>query len=175
VLPAISCWKVSSVYSKAMPFGSVSARMRVIVDHDADRQHQAEQRQRVDREAEQMHDREGADDRYRHGEQRDDRGPPRLQEYDDDQHHESERLEQRVHHRLDRAAHEDGRVVDHGIVDAFREVLLQRRHDGADMVRDLDGVGTGRLEDRDGNRRLVVEQRAQAEFCCVDLDPGDVA
>jgi hypothetical protein len=30
VLPAISCWKVSSVHSNAMPLGRVSARMRVI-------------------------------------------------------------------------------------------------------------------------------------------------
>jgi hypothetical protein len=34
-----------------------------------------------------------------------------------DQHHEGERLEQRVHDRLDGTADEDGRVVDDGILD----------------------------------------------------------
>ena len=39
-----------------------------VVDHDADRQHQAEQRQRVEREADRRHHREGADQRHRDGE-----------------------------------------------------------------------------------------------------------
>ena len=45
-----------------------------VVDDDADRQHQAEQRQRVDREPEQREDGEGADQRHRHREQRNERG-----------------------------------------------------------------------------------------------------
>ncbi len=58
-----------------------------VVHHDADGQHQAEQRQRVERETEQVHDREGADQRHRHGGQRNDRGAPGLQEQDHHQHH----------------------------------------------------------------------------------------
>src|SRR2546426_1866459 len=34
-----------------------------VVHHDADRQHEAEQREQIDREAEQLHPEEGADDR----------------------------------------------------------------------------------------------------------------
>ena len=59
-----------------------------VVDHDADRQHQAEQGQRVDREAEQVQRGERADDRHRHRDQRDDRGAPGLQEQDHHQHHQ---------------------------------------------------------------------------------------
>ena len=38
-----------------------------VVDHDADRQHQPEQRQVVEREAECRHEEERADERHRHG------------------------------------------------------------------------------------------------------------
>ena len=70
-----------------------------VVDHDADGEHQAEQRQRVDREAERQHQRERADDRHRHREQRNDRGAPGLQEHDHHDHDQRQRLEQRVRPR----------------------------------------------------------------------------
>ena len=44
-----------------------------VVDHDADGQHQAEQRQVVEAETQGGHHGEGADDGHRHGDQRDDR------------------------------------------------------------------------------------------------------
>ena len=56
-----------------------------VVHHDADRQHQAEQRQVVEAEAHHGHHREGADDGHGHGDQRDDGRAPVLQEQ---QHHE---------------------------------------------------------------------------------------
>ncbi len=90
-----------------------------IVDHDADGEHQTEERQRIQAEAEEMHDRKGADQRHRHGDQRNDRGAPGLQEHDDDQDDEQDGLEQRVHHRVNGAAHEHGRVVDDLVVDAL--------------------------------------------------------
>ena len=67
-----------------------------VVDDQADRQHQAEQRQRVDGEAEQREQCERADQRDRHGEQRNQRGAPALQEQEDDDDHQ--------HQRLDRAS-----------------------------------------------------------------------
>ena len=51
-----------------------------VVDHDADREHQAEQRKIVEREAEHRHEEECADQRHRNGNDRNDRGTPRLQE-----------------------------------------------------------------------------------------------
>ena len=64
-----------------------------VVDHDADGQHQAEQRQGVEREAERRHDGEGADQRHRDRDQRDDGGAPVLQEdeHDDDDQERSPR------------------------------------------------------------------------------------
>ena len=72
-----------------------------VVDHDADREHQAEQRQRVDGEAEQQQHGESADDRDGHGEQRDHRGAPGLQEQHHDHDHEQHGLEKRRHHGAD--------------------------------------------------------------------------
>jgi hypothetical protein len=50
-----------------------------VVDHDADREHEAEQSEIVDGEAERRHHRKGADQRHRDRDDRNDRGPPALQ------------------------------------------------------------------------------------------------
>ncbi len=68
-----------------------------VIDHEADREHEAEKRERVDGEAEERKEREGADERNRHGAERDERRAPALQEKEDDQDHEHERLDERVH------------------------------------------------------------------------------
>jgi hypothetical protein len=52
---------------------------------------------------------------------------------------------------------------------------LDLLHGPADLVGDLDRVRAGRLEDRDGDGLLVVEQRAQRVFGGAELDAGDVA
>ena len=67
-----------------------------VVDHEADRQHHRQQRQRVDREAERIHQRKGADQRHRDGHQRDQRRAERAQEDEDDQHHQHDRLGDRA-------------------------------------------------------------------------------
>ena len=43
-----------------------------------------------------------------------------------------------------------------------REILLQRLHLRAHLVGQLERVGAGRLEDRDRDRVLVVEQRLRS-------------
>ncbi|MCY1223649.1 hypothetical protein D9M72_357850 [compost metagenome] len=145
-----------------------------VVHHDADGQHQAEQRQGVEGEAEQVHHCEGADQRYRHGRQRDDRGTPGLQEQDHHQHHQHDGFEQGVDHRFDGAAHEDCRVIDDFVVHALGELLLQLGHAGAHRIGDVDGVGAGALEDRNRDRRLVVQQRTQGVLVGPQFDAGDV-
>ena len=54
-----------------------------VVDDDADRQHQAEEREVVEREAQRRHHGERADDAHRNVDQRQERGPPGLEEEDD--------------------------------------------------------------------------------------------
>ena len=51
-----------------------------VVDHDADREHETEQREIVDRKAERGHRREGANQRHRDRDDRDDGRTPSLQE-----------------------------------------------------------------------------------------------
>ncbi len=68
-----------------------------VVDDDADRQHQAEQREVVERIAEPAAARrQRADQRDRDRHHRDDRRAPFLQEDDDHEHDEQDRLAQRV-------------------------------------------------------------------------------
>ncbi|MNS52390.1 hypothetical protein D3C72_851030 [compost metagenome] len=145
-----------------------------VVHHDTDRQYQAEQRQGVEREAKQMHHGKGTDQRYRHSDQWNDRGAPGLQEQDHHQHHEDQRFEEGVNHRLDGAAHEDRRVIDDAEVHAFGEVLLQFGHFRPHFVGDFDGVGTRTLEDRDRHRRLVVQQRTQGVLAGTQFNASDV-
>ena len=59
-----------------------------VVDHDADGEHHAEERQRVDGVAEQQQAGEGADERHRHRGERDQRRAPVLQEEIHHQEHE---------------------------------------------------------------------------------------
>ena len=67
-----------------------------VVDHDADRQHQRQQRHGIGREAQRQHHREGADQRHRHGDDRDDRGAQVAQEDEDHDADQDEGLDQRV-------------------------------------------------------------------------------
>ena len=92
-----------------------------VVDHDADREHEAEQREIVDRESERRHHGEGADQRHRDGDDRNDRRPPALQEHqhdDDDQQH---RLVDGLDQLADGLRDELGRVVADIVVEPLRE------------------------------------------------------
>ena len=67
-----------------------------VVDHQADRQNESEERQRVDREAEEREQHECSDQRHRHGQQRDQGGPEALEEEEHDEDHQRDRLEERL-------------------------------------------------------------------------------
>ena len=82
-----------------------------VVDDDADRQNQSEQRQRVDRESCREHHCEGADDRDWDRDEWDDRCPPRLQEQNDHDHDHQRGQHQRVDHLTYRIADEQCRIV----------------------------------------------------------------
>src|SRR4030095_10160921 len=66
-----------------------------VVDHHADRQHDAKQCQEVDRESHGEHPWERADQCHEDGYGADDRGAEALQEQVDHKHHEHDRLEER--------------------------------------------------------------------------------
>ena len=121
-----------------------------------------------------MHHGKGTDQRYRHRHQRNDRRPPGLQEQDHHQHHQNQRFEQGVNHRLDGAANKDRRVINDAEVHALREVLLQLGHLGPNFIGNIDGVGTRTLENRDRHRRLIVQQGAQGVLAGAQFNPGNV-
>jgi hypothetical protein len=128
-----------------------------IVDHDADRQHQPEQRKIVERETEQRHEEERADERDRNRDQRDDGGAPGLQEHDDDEHDQKNGLADGRLHLVDRLLDELGRVVDDGVLDARREPLGKLLHGGADGLRGGQRVRARPLEHRKRDRGLEVQ------------------
>ena len=105
-----------------------------VVHHQADGQHQAEERQRVDGEAEQREQRERADQRHRHRQQRDERRAPALQEdehHDDDEH---DGLDQSVLDFLHALGHRQRRVERDHVIHVRREALLQFRHERLGVV-----------------------------------------
>ena len=63
-----------------------------VVHHQADGQHQAEERKGVDGKTEQRKNRECADQRHRHRQQRNERRPPALQENKHDEHDQHQRF-----------------------------------------------------------------------------------
>ena len=111
--------------TRRQPFGDIALDVLdhddCVVDHDAHRQHQPEQRQGVERVAECLECREGADDRHRNGNDRNDGGAPLLQEQHHDEHHEQGGLEQGLDHLMNRLSDEYSRVVDDRVVDSLRE------------------------------------------------------
>ncbi len=146
-----------------------------IVDHDADRKHQAEQREVVQREAEARHHEERADQRDRDGDDGDDRGAPGLQEQDDDDHHQHDRLEQRPDHLVDRLLDEPRRVVGDAIAQPRREALGQLIHRRADGGGGRERVRAGPLKYPDCGRDLVVEIGVPGVVLGAELDARDVA
>ena len=87
-----------------------------VVHHDADGQHDGEEREQVDREAQQGHAGKGADDGHRHRGRRHQRRPPVLEEDHDDQQHEDAGLVERVVNLVHRLPHEHGRVERNRVV-----------------------------------------------------------
>ncbi len=145
-----------------------------VIDHDADRQHQPEQRQIVEREAERRHEEERADQRYRYGDQRNDRRAPGLQEHDHHQHDEHDRLADGLDHGVDRLLDELGRIEENGVFDPRREPLRQFVHQVFDALGSGQRVRAGALEDGERDRRIVVEIGIRGVIERRQLDLGDV-
>ena len=109
-----------------------------VIDDDADREHEREQGKRVDRESEELIADEGREQRHRHRQHRNDRRAPVLQEQENDNEYEDQRLYEGAHHLLDRRLHEHRVVIDDRVIKprrkGFAEVFEERLH------------GLGRLE-----------------------------
>ena len=146
-----------------------------VVDHDADGQHQAEQREVVQVEAQQGHDGERADQRDGHVDHRQDHRLPILQEEQHDDGDENDGVAQGFEHFHDRLFDEGSRVVDDFVVEAAGEALVQLLHVGLDLVGHLQGVGAGQLEDGQGDRGFAVELADLVVLLGAEIDFGDIA
>ena len=146
-----------------------------VVDHDADREDQTEQRQIIDRESERGHHREGADQRHRDRDDRDDRRPPPLQEHqhnDDDERH---RLVDRLDQLMDRLGDEFGGVVADIVVEPLREARLELRHRVGDVLCGGERVRSGPLRHHHRDGRLAQQEAVGGVGQRAELDAGDVA
>ncbi|MNI33592.1 hypothetical protein D3C73_875500 [compost metagenome] len=146
-----------------------------VIDDDADRQHQGEQRQGVDRIAQRQQDGEGADEGDGNGQHRDDGRTPGLQEDQDDDGHQDDGFDDDVLDRRDGRLDIFGGVVGDGVFDARREV-------GCDDVQFLQngrgrrqGVGPRLLDDGDGDARLAREGGVDVVVLGAQFDAGDIA
>ncbi len=95
-----------------------------IVDDDADGEHQTEQRKIIECKSEYRHREKRADQRHRDGDDGNDRGAPGLQEQDDHENDEDDRLADRLFDGINRLLDELGRIVDDGVFQARRKVVV---------------------------------------------------
>ncbi|MNO65045.1 hypothetical protein D3C76_557850 [compost metagenome] len=128
-----------------------------IVHHDTNGQHQAEQGQQVDGEAQRIHPGEGADQRNRNRQDRDQRGADVLQEQEDHQHHQDQRLDEGVDHLLDGHLHEHRGVVGDLVGHAGGEFLRQPCHGVAHRLGGIQRVGAGLQIDTERGVLLAVQ------------------
>ncbi len=133
-----------------------------VVDHEADGQHQRQQRQRVDGEVEGIHQREGADERDRDGNERNESGADRAQKQKDDQHDEQDRLANRLVNVFDRLGDEHRAVVCHADLHALRQRGPNFRQQLLHAIRHFERVCGRLLDDAERYRRLSVEPHHQA-------------
>ncbi len=145
-----------------------------VVDHDADRQHEPEQRDQVDREAQREHASERRDQRHEDGDRADERRAEALQEQVDDQHDEHDRLDQRVDHLLDRQPDEVVGVERHDVVDSLREPRLHVGERLAHRFRHGEAVRAGLQVDGEERRRRAVELRLDDVLAQSHFGPRDV-
>src|SRR3954467_14526093 len=82
-----------------------------VIDHDADRENEAEQGQIIDRKIERRHHSKSANQRYRDRQDRNDSGTPALQEYQDDNDDQQHRLIDRLDQLVNGLRDELGRIV----------------------------------------------------------------
>ena len=124
-----------------------------VVDHDADGQHDGQQRHRIGRIADRLERDEGADQADRHGERRDERGADAAEEQKDDEHDEDEGLDQRLLHFVNRVGDEGRRVVGDLPGDVVGKGLFQCGNLLLHRIQRRQRIGARRLVDRDGRGR----------------------
>ena len=146
-----------------------------VVDHDADRQHDREQRRQVDGESKCRHRGERADDGDRHRGRRHQHRAPVLQKHQDHDQHQQAGLDQRLVDLGDRSRDEFGGVERRVVFDVLRERAGEFGHLLLDRLLDFQRVCAGRLEHADAGGGPLVEREHLAVGLRAEFDPADVA
>ena len=146
-----------------------------VIDHDADRENEAEERNVVDREPESFHRCECADQRNRNRDERDDRGAPGLEKDQHDENDERDGFEECLLHFVDRLADRNGRVVDNCVVESGGEALLQLSHLLPNRVGRGECVRARELENGNRGRRFSAEPTVDRVIARSEFNPRDIA
>src|SRR5262252_645248 len=128
-----------------------------VVDDDADRQRQRQQRDGVDGEAHPPHAHERADDRGRDRDRRDERAAQAAEEQEHDQRRQDGAEAQVLLHRADAGPRRLGVVADDRQTEARRHPRLELLHALVERVHDRDAVLARLLADRQHHGRLAVD------------------
>ena len=108
------------------------------------------------------------------GDQRDDRRADVLQEDEDHQRHQDQRLDERLHDLVDRRLDRRRGVVDDLVVHAGREQRLGLLHRRVDRLGRLELVGAGQQVDRHRAGRLAVQPPEGVVVLRAELGAADV-
>ena len=146
-----------------------------VVHHQADGQHERQQREGVDAEARKGHERKHANQADGNRDQRDDRSPQCAQEQEHHQGHQRHGLGRGLVDRLDGAVDEHRVVVGDQEGDARWQVLLDQGHRFANPGRDAQRIGRGVSDDASGHRRQTVQADDGTLVRRALLDLGHVA
>src|SRR5437868_642932 len=146
-----------------------------IIDHDADRQDDAEKREVVNRKPEAFHRGERADQRNRNSDERDDCRTPGLEKDQDDENDQRDCFEERLLYFVDRLADRNGRVVDNCVVEPDGKALLEFGHLLSHRVGGGECVRARELENGDRSRRLSAELAIDRVLASGELSPRDIA
>src|SRR5437660_5134670 len=71
-------------------------------------------------------------------------------------------------------AHENGWVIDNGVVHAVGKILLQLLHGVPNAGGELEGISARHLKNGNGNSGLVIEERTEGVAGGAELDAGNV-
>ncbi len=145
-----------------------------VVDEQADRQDEPEQRQRVDRIAEQRENPERPEQDDRHRDRRDQRRAPALQEDEHDDDDEDDRLEQGVDDLPDRQLDERRAVERESVFIARRERVRRLLDLRLDEFGSLQRVRPWRELDCHADRGMAVQAAGVGVILGAELDARDV-
>ena len=146
-----------------------------VVDDDADREHETEERDGVEREPEHLHHGERADERDRDRQHRNQGRPEAAEEDEHDRDHENERLDERVVDLVERRLDELRDVVVHVGAHPAWQARLLFFDEPTDVLRDLDRVSLGRLVDDQDHGGPAVASGGEVVVLGADLRARDVA